>query len=333
MNNINKSKYANLLFFCVVMVYVATNLFVSLLEVSGIELNILANLLVSQMIIIVPGLIIFLLVNRGTEKLIPYNKLKPVTIPLLIVFTWLIGPLVSAVNVFSQLFTKNEVLEVSNEVLALPVWLMILIIGIVGPFCEEFVFRGIIYNCLSKSSGRYIASGVISALFFGLMHMNFNQFCYAFVLGIVFALINEILDSAWPSFICHAVVNTQNIVLLIAMDKLLATAGDAGIADLYDDAARNALTSGMQTKIMIGIMFISLMFVALFTTTLAILLFYGICKIEGKEERFKQVFTQDLKAEFVEKREKILFPTGIIAMSICIFVIFLLEPIVKLLKK
>ena len=324
----NEKRYANLLFLTVVLLALLANIFISLLNIKGIQIPIILNLLISQLIILVPGLLFYLNLSKDGEFPKIYGRIRLVSVLLLIVFTWLIMPLVMAANVFSQLFTKNEVMSISGSVLDMPMIPMVLIMGIIGPFCEEFVFRGIINSCFVKSSERYILSGVISGLFFGLMHMNFNQFCYAFVLGVIFALINEVLESAWPSFICHAVVNTQNVIMLYAMNAFMEMTAGTGLFETYDSMMNEQSGASQYTKVFIIIMFIGLILVSLASMILAVLLLYGICSLEGKKDRFRLVF----KKTNTLPKKRVLYPTGIIGIVLCIFVMFLLETVIKLLK-
>ena len=324
MNNI-ETKKVNTLFLGMVLITLLAEAFVSILSVKGIKINIIMNLLLSQMIILVPGLIFY--VCAGPFKI--YRRLRSLSVLLLLVFTWLLMPLVTAANIFSQIFTKNEVARISDSVLELPLPVMIAIMGLLGPFCEEFVFRGIIYNCFVKRTGRFVMSGVISGLFFGLMHMNFNQFCYAFVLGVVFALINEVLESTWPSFICHAIVNTQNVLLLYVADKIVSAQSGLGIGETYSSITEGAMANGTGMKIAFLIMFVILLLISVITTALAGLLLYGISALEGREDKFKSIYTKGA----VEKKEKLLSVTGYIAIVLCIFVMFFMEPIIKMISK
>ena len=335
----NMARKANSLFLLIVLISVCANMFASIVRVKGIAIPIVPNLLISQMVIVVPGLIYYVCISKTHMPFTMYKKIRPVSILLLVVFTWLIEPLISAINLFSQLFTSNEVLKISSEVLELPIVPMIFIMGILGPFCEEFVFRGLIYNSLKCGTGRYLASGIVSALFFGLMHMNFNQFCYAFVLGVVFAAINEMLDSTWPSFVCHAVVNTQNVLLLYTVSFMTEKLSGDGIGKFDIASAANTVTSG--NKIFLVVMFVGLFMVSVVTTSIAGLLLYGICSLEGKTDSFKLFFKfknnkkMHDEEDTAEKsqRKKVLYFTGSLAMSFCIFVIFFLEPIINIIKK
>ena len=82
------------------------------------------------------------------------------------------------------------------------------------------------------------------------------------------------------------------------------------------------------TKVFIIIMFIGLILVSLASMILAGLLLYGICSLEGKKDRFRLVF----KKTNALPRKRVLYPTGIIGIVLCIFVMFLLESVIKLLK-
>lgn len=354
-NSKNTAKSANTLFLAVVSIALLANIAVSFLRIKEITINIVANLLISQMIIVIPGLFYLLMNNSRDNRIhLSFRKLRFTTFFLLLVFTWLLMPLVTAANAFSQLFTKNEVVSISGQVLDVPFLPMVLIIGIIGPFCEELVFRGLIYRGLRGYSNRPLASAVVSALFFGLMHMNLNQFCYAFVLGISFAIIDEALDSIWPSFICHAVVNSQNVILMYVMDKVAKMYGGEGLPQLYSDTAG---ADGI--KIVMAVMFVMFTMIAVVTTLLACLLFYGICVLEGRSDELKSMFKKsksmnglavnnentesdsqmvgsDMSDELSDngalQKTAVVYMTGYIAITVCIFVMFLLEPLINVLK-
>ena len=52
---------------------------------------------------------------------------------------------------------------------------------IIGPLCEELVFRGLLAGRLARYGQK--PGAFISALLFGLYHANLEQFFYAFALG------------------------------------------------------------------------------------------------------------------------------------------------------
>ena len=54
----------------------------------------------------------------------------------------------------------------------------------------------------------------MSGLVFGLFHLNINQFCYAFVIGVVFAFLVEATGSIWSSVLAHFAINTYSIKII-----------------------------------------------------------------------------------------------------------------------
>lgn len=58
--------------------------------------------------------------------------------------------------------------------------------GVITPITEEIVFRGIIFNCLRRNT-RVGASIFISAVIFGMYHLNSVQGIYAFLMGCLIA--------------------------------------------------------------------------------------------------------------------------------------------------
>ena len=82
-----------------------------------------------------------------------------------------------------------------------------------------------------------------SALAFGLMHMNFNQFCYAFVAGIALGILLEATGSIFATMTAHFVINGWSTALM-AVSKLL-----------YGTSAGSSSTSSgaLTTQDMIGV--------------------------------------------------------------------------------
>lgn len=316
----NHAKKANILFLTVVTISVLAHVFVAMMGASNVNLPIVVNLLLSQSFILVPGLIFF--ITNKDEQVVRVRKIKFVTFLMLILFTELLMPLVSAVNAFSQFFTDNVVVSISDQVVDVSFPLMLFIIGIIGPMSEEFVFRGMIFMGLKKSSNRFVASGLLSALFFGLMHMNLNQCAYAFVLGFIFALIDDALESIWPSVIAHCVVNSQNVILLYGLNYMIKLVGDG---ESLEQIAGNSNLP----KSYIFMTFCIVATVALFTTSLAALLFYAICSVEKRSGNLKGLFIKNPEKE----SGKVLYIAGIIGIIVCVCFMFALEPLISFISK
>lgn len=84
--------------------------------------------------------------------------------------------------------------------------------GIISPLAEELVFRGIVYNEL-KRNYRLPLAMLISALLFGLYHMNPVQGGYGFIMGLLLAYLYEYFGSfLWPVLV-HMLANSLAYIL------------------------------------------------------------------------------------------------------------------------
>jgi membrane protease YdiL (CAAX protease family) len=89
----------------------------------------------------------------------------------------------------------------------------VVVIGILPGLAEELLCRGYIQTRLSQRWGRRI-SILITALLFGILHMDPWQSTFAFALGLYLGLIVERTGSIRPAIVCHVVNNT--LVVLAA---------------------------------------------------------------------------------------------------------------------
>ncbi len=83
---------------------------------------------------------------------------------------------------------KYEVVESIQY--SVPVWLGIVLYGIISPIVEEMVFRGVLYSRIKKFYS-VTKAVVFSALLFGAFHANLPQFLYGAAMGVLIALCYE----------------------------------------------------------------------------------------------------------------------------------------------
>lgn len=79
------------------------------------------------------------------------------------------------------------------------------------PILEEYVFRGLVYGRLREWLS-VPAAVLISAVIFGMMHMNIVQFLYAGLLGIFMALCAERTKRLYGAILAHMVANTISVI-------------------------------------------------------------------------------------------------------------------------
>ncbi len=80
-------------------------------------------------------------------------------------------------------------------------FLYFLTIAVIPPLVEELFFRGVVLHSLRKYGDGFAVVG--SAILFGLYHGNFVQMVFAFIAGLVMALVVVRTNSLWPSILIH----------------------------------------------------------------------------------------------------------------------------------
>jgi membrane protease YdiL (CAAX protease family) len=86
-------------------------------------------------------------------------------------------------------------------------------IAVVGPVVEELLFRRAVTDALLKQYSEQRAI-VVSALIFGLFHINPAQIVPAFLMGILFAWIYCRTRSLIPTIVVHILSNSLSVYFL-----------------------------------------------------------------------------------------------------------------------
>lgn len=94
---------------------------------------------------------------------------------------------------------------------AAPLWESLLLSALLPAVGEELLFRYLPLRALSGESGR--AAVLWSALLFAAVHGNFYQFPYAFLSGVMFAVLDLYAGSLLPSFLFHLGNNAVSVFL------------------------------------------------------------------------------------------------------------------------
>ncbi|MBW7572789.1 CPBP family intramembrane glutamic endopeptidase [Caproiciproducens faecalis] len=89
--------------------------------------------------------------------------------------------------------------------------LYFLTIAVIPPLVEELFFRGVVLHSLRKYGDGFAVVG--SAILFGLYHGNFVQMVFAFLAGLVMALVVVRTNSLWPSIMIHFFNNGISFVV------------------------------------------------------------------------------------------------------------------------
>ena len=223
--------------------------------------NLVPSNILSELMILVPTLIIALLTPASALDMFPLRRMRWSLAGLSVLLMAVSFPIVTFCNAVSLMFVDNTVLEISDDIISSPLPVMLLLVGVYAPICEELVFRGYIFQNLKKS-GRLIASAVISGLLFGLIHLNFNQALYAAVMGIIFALAVDACGSLWSSVIMHMLLNSLEVIGMYAAaaasDLLESTGSLQGLLEAGEDEITPAVLAGYGAAAAVGVVLVVL---------------------------------------------------------------------------
>lgn len=157
------------------------------------------------------GLGAFLIKKDGADffEVLPYNKgVRPLSLLLSAVLVFTLSPLCTLlsevganlggdVTALFDLYQQQGGMSLAESIFS---------IAVIPAVFEEMFFRGFFYAGFKRARGARFAV-LLSALLFGLFHMNIQQLLYAAALGIFIAVLRELTGSMWPGMLYHFVNN------------------------------------------------------------------------------------------------------------------------------
>ena len=289
------SKKANGLFLtmtvCIICFYLFGKGLVTALPVS-------IRLISSEIVYLIPVLLCLLIGRDSIGKLIPHRAPRISTLLMTILFVLLLEPLMTCLNVITMLFSTNYVLETRSDLSIISVPLQLICIAVVPAVLEEFMFRGVFAGYYREKG--ILTAALLSGLVFGLFHLNFNQFGYAFALGVAFALLLEGTGSIFYGMFAHFLINGFSVIITALSDKILPLTGEESIA---------AVAESMTTETLVNT-FCVYAVVAAVSTCLAGAVYIWIVKHSGR--------TAYLEKNWKGSGEKKVSPVFLIGVVLCL---------------
>ena len=128
-----------------------------------------------------------------------------------------------------QMEMPEQMAKMFEEVMKKPIGYVV--IGILAPFAEEVVFRGAILRKLlgMMDEKRHWVAIVLSALVFGLVHLNIPQGIHAFLIGLLLGWMYYRTRSILPGILFHWVNNSVAFIMFHIMPQM----ADGKLIDLF----------------------------------------------------------------------------------------------------
>ena len=99
----------------------------------------------------------------------------------------------------------TNVHNIVEEIMSGPIWASALSSVVLAPVLEELLFRKLIIDRIRGYGEKFAI--FISALSFGLLHGNFEQFFYTFAIGLLFGYVYTKTGKLWYTISLHAAIN------------------------------------------------------------------------------------------------------------------------------
>lgn len=217
--DVDRIAAANIVFLVTVIVFQV----IGFLPLDFLKGSMVGRLIVSQTLVMLPGAYFLIKSGKPYCEAVQLKKLRISDILLCLLFCFMISPLLNFVNAVSMVFFKNSttttVLDLAEQV---PWYIGFFIMALLPAIVEETLFRGVFYQEYRKADP--LKAVILSGFMFGLLHGNFNQFCYAFLIGMIFALMLEATGSILSTMVLHFCVNagaTLTVYLYPVLHSLL----------------------------------------------------------------------------------------------------------------
>lgn len=183
-------------------------------------------------VLLIPTIIYFIVTKQSVKEVLKLNSLGVLDVIIIIAIGICSQPIAMFIGFAANLFFPNVISKVMLEITTIPLLARIAIMALTPAICEEITVRGIILS--GYKNVNHIVSAVITGFIFGILHMNLQQFFYAFALGVLLAYLVHITNSIFASMLCHFTFNGISTLLtsLVAAQSNLTKVGTADISKI-----------------------------------------------------------------------------------------------------
>lgn len=200
-------------------------------------------------------------------------------------------------NLLSFTIQNDIANPIQNLINSTDLWLNLILISLIGPIFEEIIFRKILIDRTIKYGP--LASILVSAIIFGLIHGNLNQFCYTVLVG---------------GFFAYVYIKTGQIKYSIGLHIILNMLGSV-LSMIVNNSAVNLSNAFNTTDLAILVFYFILILIALFVGIYTL--------VEYIQKKRKQKNSIDLK---------IIKPVFLNAGMICFIIFYIIRMALQILS-
>jgi len=207
------------------------------------------GLVLAQVVLIgVPCGIYLLMHRKKIRDILPMRKLGGKNVAMVFFMSVAIFPVAFFLNVVTTLIFGNPMQETMEAIRHESGFILMLILFPILPsIFEEVALRGIVFSGFTKV--KIFTAALINGLFFGILHQNFNQFSYAFVLGFIMCYMMYYTKSIWAPVLCHFVINLTGVLLQYVITRFV----DLNAMEEAAQVIESPLPEWVETLIALGV--------------------------------------------------------------------------------
>ncbi|MBR6898102.1 MAG: CPBP family intramembrane metalloprotease [Lachnospiraceae bacterium] len=164
--------------------------------------------------VICTGIFIWMYRSDSKRIIVKKRKMNPATYPVAFVLGAALAMFLNGLLILTGLYAllQSTYSETASVIYNSEPWLMYLCTVIMAPIMEELMFRGIIYRRF-RTYCIFSLAMLLSAVYFGIYHMNLLQFIYATLIGLLFAYGYEKFRGIIAPMIMHAGANLLSVLI------------------------------------------------------------------------------------------------------------------------
>lgn len=177
---------------------------------------------------IIPAIIYVIVTKCNIKETFRFHLLPLKDLIFVIMLGFICVPIMGFFGLLSGFFFKNNIGTLITSISGTPYLVLLAIVAIMPAITEEITLRGIVLSGYNGKS-RFKASLIIG-LFFGIFHLDAQQFLYAVVLGFILAYAVRVTGSIFASMIMHFIINGTSITVQ-KLANLIGMSNPQGGAD------------------------------------------------------------------------------------------------------
>jgi len=206
----------------------------------------------------IPTVLFFALTKSSPKDIFSVKPLSIKNAGIIFLLSIALQPALMAVSAVTSIFFKNPATDFLNDMASAPPLTAVLIVAVMPAFFEELFFRGLIF-----SNYRHVEikkACLMTGLFFGLAHMDLQQFAYAFIMGIIFCYFVYRTGSIFSSMLSHFTINLSQALFSAYLLKAASRVSQSQASQAAADAGTFQVFLSFAVIVLLSLIVVYLLF-------------------------------------------------------------------------